>query len=167
MRKYNIDLNIDVPHDNKEEVEIFITEINNRLNKYLGQPDSKYLAMEIQSELERLYSEHPEYNNILITCKDYGSTEYWSIDRLLKKYSETYPDRYESKMEYTRMEINNMLFDLELANVILGYRSPAVCADLPHHNNQIFTGDVKVKVPIINVGDKTKYNLTKKGWIVE
>lgn len=158
MSKYNIDLNIDVPHDNKEEVEVFITEINNRLNKYLGQPCSEHVAREIQFELEQLYSEHPEYNNILINCKDFGSTEYWSIDKLLKEYSETYPDRYESKNEYTRMEINNMLFELELANVILAYRSPAVCADLPSYNTQIYADDVEVEVPIINVGDKKEYN---------
>lgn len=151
MGKYNIDLNIDVPHDKKEEVEIFITDLNNILNKYIGQPDSKYLAIEIQSELERLYSEHPEYNDILITCKDYESIEYWSIDRLLKEYSKEYPDRYEPKNEYTRIEINNILFDLELAGVILGYHSPAICADLPYYNNQIYTEDVEVKVPIINI----------------
>ena len=161
MRMNNINLNIDIPHGNKKEVDAFITEINNRLNKYIGQPSSENLAREIQYELEKLYSEHPEYNNILINSKDFGATEYWSIEKLLKKYSEEYPDRYEPKNEYTRMEINNMLFDLEVVGVILGYRSPVVCADIPSHNNKIYAGEVEIKVPIINVGDKTEYNLTK------
>lgn len=156
-----MDLNIDVPYNNKE-VGIFITEINNILNKNIGQLYLKYLAMEIQLELERLYNEHPEYNNILISCKDYGLIECWSIEKLLKEYSKEYPDRYESKNEYTRMEINNILFDLELAGVILGYRSPAVCADLPYYNNQIYTGDIEIKVPIINIGDKTEYMFYKE-----
>ena len=156
-----INLDVKVPYDDEEKIRLFQTELNKRLNKYLGNPISDMTCAEIQLELEQMYWEYPEYNNILINCKDYCSTEYWSIEKLLKEYSETYPDRYESKTEYTRMEINNILFELELAGVILGYCSPAVCADLPSHNNQIYADDVEVRVPIINVGDKTEYELTK------
>ena len=41
-----------------------------------------------------------------------------------------------------------MLFDLNLKKVIGGYRSPAVCADLPSYNEELFDGTVTVEVPI-------------------
>ena len=68
----------------------------------------------------------------------------WNIEDICAAYKKEYPERYKDKREYTRMEVNNMLFDLELANVIGGYGAVASSWDLRDYNSEIFCGNVEV-----------------------
>ena len=93
-----------------------------------------------------------KYTGITVKNNEFFTEELWSLKKLLDVYSKEYPDRFISKKEYTNMEINNMLFDLNIIGVIGGYDSPAVCADIPSHNNKIFDGEyISVEVPMINI----------------
>ena len=162
MGKYNINFEIDIPYKS-EKSDICMEKLKEILNKYLGQKNDKDMMLSIKYELEKLYYENPEYEDILIKNKDYSTTEYWSIQKIVDEYIKIHPERtHELKTEYTRIDINNMLFDLELNGELIGYRSPAICADLPSYNNQIYNDDVEVNIPIIKFGDKTKHEQSKR-----
>lgn len=74
-------------------------------------------------------------------------TTTWTVKTICKAHKKYSPDTHIEKDEYTRMEINNMLFDLqELYDVIRSYSQVAVpysaCKD---YNGQIFEGVVEVE----------------------
>ena len=137
--------------DDKEIIKEFIEEIKKINNKYIGQPQDSNTIYQLKYDLEALLQKD-KYIGITVKNNEFFTEELWSLEKLLEVYSKEYPDRFTNKKEYTNMEINNMLFDLNLNGVIGGYRSPAVCADIPSHNNKVFTDEyVSVQVPIINL----------------
>lgn len=151
VNHYNINLDIDIPVLNEEIIKEFIEEIKKINNKYIGQPQDSNTIYQLKYDLEALLQKD-KYIGITVKNNEFFTEELWSLEKLLEVYSKEYPDRFTNKKEYTNMEINNMLFDLNLNGVIGGYRSPAVCADIPSHNNKVFTDEyVSVQVPIINL----------------
>ena len=151
VNPYNINLNIDIPVMDKETIEEFKEEIQKIHNKYIGQAQDSMIIHQLTYDLEHLL-QNEKYNGITIKNNEFFTEELWSLKKLLDVYNTEYPDRFISKKEYTNMEINNMLFDLNIIGVIGGYDSPAVCADIPSHNNKIFNDEyISVEVPMINI----------------
>lgn len=151
VNPYTINLNIDIPVMDKETIEEFQEEIQKIQNKYIGQAQDSMLLHQIAYDMEKLL-QNEKYNGITVKNNEFFTNELWSLKKLLDVYNTEYPDRFISKKEYTNIEINNMLFDLNLIGVIGGYDSPAVCADIPSHNNKIFNDEyISVEVPIINI----------------
>ena len=151
VNPYNINLNIDIPVMNEEIIKEFIEEIQIINNKYIGQPQDSNTIYQLKYDLEELL-QNDKYIGITVKNNEFFTEELWSLEKLLEVYSKEYPDRFICKKEYTNMEVNNILFELNLNGVIGDYRSPAVCADIPSHNNKIFTDDyISVQVPIIKL----------------
>lgn len=74
----------------------------------------------------------------------------WYLDDLLKSYEEHYPDRYTIKEQYSRMEVNNMLFDLSLKNVLRGYSQVIIPYSITmDYNNESFSEHESIHVQII------------------
>lgn len=152
VNPYNINLNIDISVMKEEIIKEFIEEIKKINNKYIGQPQDSNTIYQLKYDLEELLQKD-KYIGITVKNNEFFTEELWSLQKLLEVYSKEYPNRSVCKKEYTNIEINNMLFDLNLKGVIGDYHSPAVCADIPSHNNKIFTDDyIPVQVPIINFG---------------
>ena len=148
---YHINLDIDVPFGYDEEIiKEFIGEVQKIKNKCIGQASDSSIIYQLTYDLECLL-QNEKYMGITIKNNEFFNEEFWSLEKLLDEYYKEYPERSISKKEYTNMEVNNMLFELKISGVIGGYLSPAVCYDMPFHNNKVFTGHVSVQVPIINV----------------
>ena len=82
------------------------------------------------------------------TLGDYATI--WYLDDLLKSYEEHYPDRYTIKEQYSRMEVNNMLFDLSLKNVLRGYSQVIIPYSIAmDYNNESFSEHESIHVQII------------------
>lgn len=146
--KHDIDFNINAESVDEETANSFIEEMKKIRDKYIGQPMCTGTVCEMKYDVNKLMA-NPKYKNIHLTNNQLFNTKEWDLNKLLTEYKKHYPLRFdENKTEYTRIEVNNMLFDLNLKKVIGGYRSPAVCADLPSYNDKLFDGTVTVEVPI-------------------
>ena len=151
---YGFNININIPFtEDDERLPKLQKELLKIRDKYLGNAINTSTIINLKYDLERLLY-NDEYDGVLITCNDFTEPETWTVTDLLNIYKQNYPDRIEIKKEYTNMEINNMLFDLHIKGVIMNYHSPAVCYDMPFHNNKIFTGLIHVETPIIKLGNK-------------
>ena len=151
---YGFNIDIDVPFtEDDERLPKLKKELLKIWDKYTGSAIDISTIIELKCDLEILLH-NEEYEGVLITSNDFTEPETWTVTDLLNKYKQNYPNRIEIKKEYTNMEINNMLFDLHIKGVITNYDSPAVCYDMPFHNNKIFTGLIHVETPIIKVGNK-------------
>ena len=99
-----------------------------------------------------------DYRGILIRNTDFTETRIWNLQDILEQYKKYYPERYESSKEtYTNIEVNNILFELNIVGAVTGYECVAVPFDLPSHNDKIFNRSIRVSVPIINIGDKWEH----------
>ena len=146
--KHDIDFNINAESVDDETANSFIEEMKKIRDKYIGQPMCTDTVCEMKYDVNKLMA-NPKYENIQLTNNQFFNTKEWDLNKLLTEYKKHYPLRFdENKTEYTRIEVNNMLFDLNLKKVIGSYRSPAVCADLPSYNEELFDGTVTVEVPI-------------------
>ena len=146
--KHDINFNINAESVDDETANSFIEEMKKIREKYIGQPMCTSTVCEMEYDVNKLMA-NPKYENIQLTNNQFFNTKEWDLNKLLTEYKKHYPLRFdENKTEYTRIEVNNMLFDLNLKKVIGGYRSPAVCADLPSYNEKLFDGTVTVEVPI-------------------
>ena len=155
---YSINLDIDIPHDNHEIANKLINEIQKITDKYYGLPNNESTIHELNNDLEFLMGNNDDYHGILIQNTDFTETRIWNLQDILEQYKKYYPDRYdEDKETYTNIEVNNILFELEMVKVITGYECVAVPFDLPSHNDKIFDRSIRVSVPIINIGDKLEY----------
>lgn len=151
--KYDLEFNIDIDNTNDDIINSFLEEMKKVQDKYIGQPMCESTILEMEYDITKIMS-NPKYENISLSNNQCFNNEEWDLNKLLNEYKKYYPNRYENKKEYSRIEVNNMLFDLNLKKVIGKYRSPAVCADLPSYNNKLFDGTVTVEVPIFNFKKK-------------
>lgn len=82
------------------------------------------------------------------TLGDYATI--WYLNDLLKSYEEHYPDRYTIKEQYSRVEVNNMLFDLSLKNVLRGYSQVIIPYSIAmDYNDEPFGENESIHVQII------------------
>lgn len=164
---YNINVNIDVPHNDYD----IITSLNNDLeeirDKYLGMPNNETIIMAMEYDLRKLL-EKPEYRGIMISNDEFYNTEIWDLNRILEEYQKHYPERFDQdKKEYTNIEVNNILFDLNIAKVIGGYECVAVPYDIPSHNDKIFDRSIQIESPIINLGSQEDYDACRNDFCVK
>lgn len=92
-----------------------------------------------------LKDNYPDSKNIKCRVKGdmaYFETE-WTVERLCEVHEKYCPEKHNDKPEYTRIEINNMLFDLELEDVLGGYEQVAVPLDSTYNDN-IYNGTITV-----------------------
>lgn len=151
---YNINLDIDIPNNDYDTITSLHKELKEIQDKYVGQPMNESIIHELKYDLRKLL-EKPVYWGVKIKNNEFFNTEVWDLNRILTEYKEYYPDRFdETKKEYTNIEVNNILFELDIANVIGGYECVAVPFDLPQHNDKIFDKSIRVHVPIINLGSQ-------------
>lgn len=100
----------------------------------------------------RMYKEMIQQAGYIIvtdsTLGDYVTT--WYLNDLLKSYEKHYPDRYTIKEQYSRTEVNNMLFDLSLKNVLRGYSQVIIPYSIAiDYNNEPFSENESIHVQII------------------
>ena len=152
MDEYTINfetLPVTIEESETEDFKKLIKRIKETGNKYLYKQSNEINAIclfsEIESIMEEYKYEHPcSTFNIRPDSKYAYERAYLTVQEIAelhKKYCRYHKD----KKEYTNMEVNNMLFDLKLIKQLSSYVSPAVCADIPSHNNKICTEDVLVK----------------------
>lgn len=142
--QYDIFLD-NLPLEAMEEVQSFKKELD---NKYLGRPQTPTVEMEFifdwHNFMQSMRERYPEADiDARLTGLQYN-VETWTITEIRFEYKQHYPERYVEKEEYTRMEVNNMLFDLVLCGVISDYTS-VVCPFGLEYNDDIFSGRITVK----------------------
>ena len=159
---YTIVLNVDVPfNEDSKEYHLLMHELNEITDRYIRQAISSSTIFELKRDLTCLLHRE-EYQGVLISNNDFFEPMSWSFSYLLQMYEKHFPDRFEEKEQYNNMEVNNMLFDLNTIGIIGKYDSPAVCFDLPFHNEKVFDGsNIRVEEPIISLGDREMYKFKK------
>lgn len=151
---HNINIEVHAAHAPKEILESFIDDFESIQQKYVGYRRNEESIKRLAAEIEMLLH-NPRYNGIMVRNDQFYCEERWGLDKILSEYEEHYPKRYNpDKKRYSNMEVNNMLFDLSIKGIIEEYDSPAINANLPHHNNKLFDGSVRVNVPLINFTGK-------------
>ena len=155
-------MNNDVTIDISGVPPLFVTD-NSMLNKFFEEfkkkyqgkmikEDTKYkMNLEIEQFKNELKEEYPQYP---IVCRLKGPVAYhraeWTLKTILELYQKHYPERYEEKNEYSWLDVNNMLFDLQMIDLIEYYR-------MPHHKygtgNEAFDGTVTVNCRYFLVED--------------
>ena len=154
-------IDIEFTCENEEQFEKYKPRLLEIRDKIYGQPWDNETKTMLQYEMLRLEDYIRCYeelgNNISVELT--GAVAYnraeWSLEELLKYYKYYYPERFEDKKTYRRIDVNNMLFELELKGVIKGYE----CVALPYsiaekHNNKPFP-------EWETIGVNAKYNIKK------
>ena len=123
-------------------------------NKYEGRKNDSLefynLIQEVQRSVEKYRMENPHSTLYIKTDDDKAfAWTYLTVKEIADLHEKYCPENYENKLEYTNMEVNNMLFDLNVIKVIKGYNSPAVCYDLPFHNNKICDESIHVNKRVL------------------
>lgn len=113
-------------------------------------PDTEQTRIIMNKEINEFQQYLQEkYDNTRILFKLCGSIAYhqceWDVDRICEAYKKYYPERYHEKEGYTRTEINNMLFELHLADVIGMYENIAFPILYNEYNDERFWGPVTVE----------------------
>lgn len=140
-----LNLNIHIPNMDQNKITEFKVDLERINSKYKGQPFSNEIVTKIATDLEEISSKY----GAIIKSDEWYNEELWTLNQLLSTYKNEYPDRYENKEEYTKIEINNILFDLQIAGVILGYKK--ITYPNSSSNKEIFHRGVTVFIPIINI----------------
>lgn len=107
------------------------------------------LNYEITGLLKYIEDNYPEEK---ITCDFSGGVAYheeiWTLNDILEAYKKCYPKRYDkNKKEYTRREVNNILFALQTIGYIQNH-TPIAYPDCPS-NNELFEGMITVQCQFI------------------
>lgn len=150
---YNIMFKYEIDDEYEEETEDFkqlIRNIKNVFNIFVGEKMSRHNTTQLFTEVERLVSEYKTYHpestfRIRPDHKNAFSEVYLTVGEisdLHKKYCNEY---HEEKSEYTRAEINNMLYDLMLIGQLNSYVSPAFTFETSL-NDMIFEDTVLVSL---------------------
>lgn len=119
----------------------------NGLKSMEGLPITEANRARIRTYLSMIEKSGYEYDNNS-TIADIRTT--WYLEDVLKYYKKYYPERYDKKEEYTRMDVNNMLFDLSLKNVLRGHSSVALPYSIAEdYNNKRFSEYEGIEVQLI------------------
>jgi len=147
--KGNMVLNVNfLGVDDHDTCESFIEELRGIMRKFEEQPAKESTIYALKSEIGWLLAKR-EYEGVMVDCDQFFIEEYWCLDRILREWRRHYPERFDdSKVRYTVMEVNNILFDLQTVGVVKGYECiayPFECSD------RIFEDrSVRVCVPMID-----------------
>lgn len=138
-----------VPEESLDEINQFYENLN---KKYAGHRITETLKSEINEEIKLidnyLKDKYP-FNDINVKLT--GELAYymttWYLQDILKEHKKYCEDKFVEKDDYTRMEVNNMLWDLQLEDRIKAYSAVALPYDIAeYYNNKIFPDDVSVRV---------------------
>ena len=154
-------IEIEATFENEEQLEKYKSRLLKIREEYVGQPINSVTKAELQYEMLRLedyikcYEEPGNNISVELTGDVAYNFTHWSLNELLDYYKHYYPDRFEDKEIYRRIDVNNMLFELEIKGVINGYE----CVALPYsfaekHNTQPFPEWETISV-------NAKYNIKK------
>ena len=156
-------IEIEFSCENEEQLEHYKPRLLEIREKFLYKPWNDYTKAELQFEilcLEHYIKDHekPLGHNIKVGLT--GPAAYnnatWSLHDILSYYKYYYPERYEDKETYTRIDVNNILFDLKIKGVIDGYEWVALPYSIAEkHNNEQFPEWKTISV-------LEKYNIKKK-----
>lgn len=147
-------ISVNIPEEAVDECYDFYDKLK---KEFVKQKDTESLRMKLNYMvrdfdvlLKMKYRNYDGLEGFEVGCKVVGEWAYhfaiWSVEEICDVYREYYPERFVDKDEYTRIEVNNMLFELEIRDIINGYE----CIALPYsfaekHNNEVFDGMVRVK----------------------
>lgn len=112
--------------------EVTRIELNQRINEF-------------KQYLQEKYPEEDYLEFKLTGGMAYHETS-WTLKDILQYHKRYCYEEHEEKQEYTRMEVNNMLFDLELEDVIGGYCNVAEPIVGLGYNSEIWDGTVTVDI---------------------
>lgn len=130
-------------------------EANEEINKFKEKLEKEYLNQELTEktlselkikikEFEQILKEKYYNNNII--CRLYGDIEYipkyMNLKEVCELYKQEFPQKYIEKDQYTRLEVNKMLFDLQMNDIIREYRLN------PYPYNEMFYGTILVEYKI-------------------
>lgn len=131
----------------KEKLYTIFNKYEGRNNNYLNFYD---LIYEVQKVIAKYRMENPNSTLYIKTDDDKAfAWTYLTVKEIADLHKKYCPENYENKSEYTNMEVNNMLFDLDVIKVIKGYDSPAVLYNLPFHNNEICNKSIYVNKRVL------------------
>lgn len=139
---------------NSENFKKLLRKLEKIFNGFYGQKNDSltfhYLIQEVRDTVETYRMNNPNSTLYIKTDDDKAfKWTYLTIEEITNLHKKYCPENYENKPEYTNMEVNNMLFDLNVLKVIKGYDSPAICYDMPFHNNKICNHSIYVNKRII------------------
>lgn len=125
MKNGIIRLNMTIPSEIEDDP--MYQKFMEETESFKGQPQNETTEAEINNlakEFEAYMKEnYPEHDDIKCKVMDSYRVVAWTLHDILEAYKLEYPERYVDKEEYTRIEVNNMLFDLESADVIGDYEN--------------------------------------------
>ena len=142
-----INIDIRLPMEAIKDIKKFQKTLNAQFNcREIDEACKIELNRYVKQFEEDMKAKYPFDKNISIKVK--GDLAYyetsWTLTNILEHYQKEFPERYQEKKQYTRIEVNNMLFDLQLADIIGRYGAVAVPLTDCSYNNEIFSGVVSV-----------------------
>lgn len=135
---------------NEEQREFAEQKFKEIQDKFTGQPinsDMKaYLNMEVHSLQQEFNERYPfETPDVKLNGGLAYHHDYWSIQKIVRLHKKYYHGETPEKETYTRLEVNNMLFDLCAMDIISGYEQVALPYSIAEdYNNRPYTEMVRV-----------------------
>lgn len=127
MRNERFKIYCDVPNPKyKDEV---YKRFEETTSKFYGRKQDESNIMYLKAELNELarilYEEGKIYNFRL--NDGFATSQTWRLSDVLNIYKKAYPDRFKKKKHYTKIDVNNMLFDLKIKGILASYESILPC----------------------------------------
>ena len=146
MNKYALNFETTTVSPEEAETEDFknlIKELEYTAHKYIGMQMCSANARELFTKVEQIKEEyqysHPYSTFNIRPDHEYAyDSKYLTIEEIANLHKQ-YCEYHEEKIEYTNAEVNDMLFDLKVVKQINAYDSPAICYNMPFHNDKICT----------------------------
>ena len=128
----------------QEEVNRFMEKMNQYDNQFMDET-LKFMINKACHEFE-LYLKENYPSEDYCCCKIKGIMGFhednWTIETIKKYHMKYCPDYHKDKEEYSLLEVNNMLFDLQVEDVLLGYEQ--VTSPYVFDTETVFDGSVDV-----------------------
>lgn len=139
-----------IPEEALDEIYEFHEKINKRYEGYRIDTDLKMQLNQdvilFNRKIQVKYGDWCKPTVKLIGNLAYHNVE-WVLSDVLHEHEKYCNEKHEIKKQYTRIEVNNMLFDLQIIDRIRNYS----CVALPYscteeYNNKIFPHDENIEV---------------------
>jgi hypothetical protein len=152
----DIKINADIPDEASEETYAKIKQLR---KKYRGLPLTDTTKAKLNREVQ-IFQEHLrenyQYSSLKLIrfelCGEEGYVDdVWTVYIISKVHGAYYPERKHHKEQYTRREINNMLFDLKLLEILYSYDKlylPSIIDEkgrMLNRGDELYFGTVHVK----------------------
>lgn len=147
----NMNVSINVP------TEELASEVSQKFqaitDKYVGGRYVKNQIIQLKYELTQLAIElyHEGKLDTFQLDDKFSDTQTWTLSDLLLHYKYVYPDRFREKESYTKIDVNNMLFDLKASGVLASYDAPLLCFETFVDGSALFDAHTFFEVGFIHL----------------